>query len=319
MSVKYLQSKLDNKKYCVTNGQFQRHLNIRKITALDYFESYISKVTPLCEFCLNRLSSVRHSIDDFEYYISCGTRKCKGKAISNTKLKFSDKKKQSINRKIKTTKDKWTAEQRSTASANHKAALSAPNENGISPMDVTIAKRKLTKKERYGDEYWSNPMQMIETKKKWSPSKRKDINDKRIATCLSLYGVENILLNKDVQYKLFASAVHYKNYTTPSGNVLKIQGYEYVGLNILYAIYSEDDIITQRIDMPVIFYEYEGKSKRYYPDIYIKSQNKIIEIKSTYTFEVQLSKNTAKGKSVREMGFLYEVWICDKKNILEII
>jgi len=42
--------------------------------------------------------------------------------------------------------------------------------------------------------------------------------------------------------------------------------------------------------MPEIWYEFEDKRRRYYPDIYIKSQNKIIEVKSDYTFYKEYDK-----------------------------
>jgi hypothetical protein len=45
-------------------------------------------------------------------------------------------------------------------------------------------------------------------------------------------------------------------------------------------------------------YEYEGETHRYYPDIYIKSENKVIEVKSTYTFNKEKEKNLLKRDSV---------------------
>lgn len=37
---------------------------------------------------------------------------------------------------------------------------------------------------------------------------------------------------------------------------------------------------------------------RYYPDIYIKSENQVIEVKSTYTFNKEKEKNLLKQDSV---------------------
>lgn len=61
-----------------------------------------------------------------------------------------------------------------------------------------------------------------------------------------------------------------------------IKGYEHLALDELVKIYNEDDILTDRNDMPKIMYNFNDKTLRYYPDIYIKSENKIIEVKSTY-------------------------------------
>jgi hypothetical protein len=45
-------------------------------------------------------------------------------------------------------------------------------------------------------------------------------------------------------------------------------------------------------------YEYENTNHRYYPDIYIKSENLVIEVKSTYTFNKEKEKNLLKRDSV---------------------
>ena len=55
-----------------------------------------------------------------------------------------------------------------------------------------------------------------------------------------------------------------------------------------------------------------NKEYRYYPDIYIKSENKIIEIKSDYTYNAMLIKNIIKSLSARKAGFNYEIWIYDR-------
>ena len=47
-----------------------------------------------------------------------------------------------------------------------------------------------------------------------------------------------------------------------------------------------------------IEYEYENTNHRYYPDIYIKSENQVIEAKSTYTFNKEKEKNLLKRDSV---------------------
>ena len=44
--------------------------------------------------------------------------------------------------------------------------------------------------------------------------------------------------------------------------------------------------------------DYENTNHRYYPDIYIKSENLVIEVKSTYTFNKEKEKNLLKRDSV---------------------
>jgi len=59
-------------------------------------------------------------------------------------------------------------------------------------------------------------------------------------------------------------------------------------------------------------YEFEGKTRRYYPDIYIISENKIIEVKSKYTYESDLDNNIAKMNATVLNGMSFEFMILDK-------
>jgi len=104
------------------------------------------------------------------------------------------------------------------------------------------------------------------------------------------------------------SSIYYKDYKLPSGNIVKIQGYEYLALDELVKCYKEEDIITNRRQMPKISYELYGEH-RYYPDIWIKSINKIIEVKSDYTYHLELVKNNKKGIATKNLGYNFEFWI----------
>lgn len=110
----------------------------------------------------------------------------------------------------------------------------------------------------------------------------------------------------------------YKNYELPSGKIIKIQGYEHIALDELVNIYTEDDILTSRKDMPEIIYKLQHnlennkiifKDHRYYPDFYIKSQNKIIEVKSSFTYKIDLIKNINKVLATKKLGYDFEFWI----------
>jgi hypothetical protein len=64
--------------------------------------------------------------------------------------------------------------------------------------------------------------------------------------------------------------------------------------------------------MPLIQYEYKNKVLRYYPDIFVKSENKIIEVKSFYTYKLCLIKNIMKALATRKAGYVYEIWFYEK-------
>jgi hypothetical protein len=109
----------------------------------------------------------------------------------------------------------------------------------------------------------------------------------------------------------------FKQFKFPSGEIKNIQGYENLALDELIKIFKEEDIITKRSEMPKIIYKLKDKEHRYYPDIWIKSINKIIEVKSYYTYKKELIKNINKALVTRKLNFDFEFWIYtpEKKNI----
>ena len=107
-----------------------------------------------------------------------------------------------------------------------------------------------------------------------------------------------------------------KQYTLPSGKIITYQGYENFALDELLfeEKIDEDDIITERNNVPEIWYNDENnKRHRHYVDIYIKSQNRCIEVKSTWTN--QKKNNVLEKKNAAEsLGYKYDLWIYDKKR-----
>jgi hypothetical protein len=120
---------------------------------------------------------------------------------------------------------------------------------------------------------------------------------------------------KDEKYaeEHFKSSVKYKEFTLPSGRVIKLQGYEPQVLEQLLQIYSEEDIVCEikfiNKEIGKILYNFEGKERRYYPDFYIKSTNTIIEVKSQWTFNLHKEKNLAKEQACLQQGFNFQFMI----------
>jgi len=102
----------------------------------------------------------------------------------------------------------------------------------------------------------------------------------------------------------------YYDYKLPSGKIVKVQGYEPQVLTELLNIFDETDIFISVKDINkeigLIKYCFNDKEHIYYPDIYIKSINTIIEVKSQWTFEQHKEKNLAKQKACLEQGFNFE-------------
>lgn len=147
-----------------------------------------------------------------------------------------------------------------------------------------------------------------------NPNKTKEIRDKIKQTNLKRYGVENPAQSKEIMEKTQRNAKKYKEYTLPSGKIIKVQGYEPFALDYLIKIYKEEDILTDRKDIPRITYNVNSKTRYYFPDIYIKSENKIIEVKSTWTYKCKSDFVQQKAEATKDAGYNYEIWIYDEKG-----
>lgn len=185
-----------------------------------------------------------------------------------------------------------------------------------------IDKIKATNLEKYGSE---NPFSSAEIKEKIKetmlekygvehPMYASEFKDKMKKTSLEKYGVEYPTQLVEIQEKAAHTAKSYKEYKTPTGKIIKVQGFEPYALDELYKLYSEDDIITDRKLVPKIEYTDNDIKKYYFPDIYIKSINKIIEVKSTWTFKTNEEKCKLKGKACIDKSYLFELWIYDKRG-----
>jgi hypothetical protein len=166
------------------------------------------------------------------------------------------------------------------------------------------------------------------------------IKTKLKETCLNIYKTENPLQNNDVKNKVKQTCLIkyrtiypnqnpniYNNtysksnkiYQFVSGNTIKIQGFENYALDILINSYDENEILNKRTDMPNFYYEHDKKNHTYFPDFYIPKDNLIIEVKSTYTYKINLIKNILKAHCVRKLKFNYEIWIFDARRNLIIL
>lgn len=120
--------------------------------------------------------------------------------------------------------------------------------------------------------------------------------------------------NSEIMDKCFKNSHKYKEYHFPSSRIDLIQGYENWGLDeLLKNAIPEKDIITSR-NIEQKFYYYKEKEHRYYPDIFIPSQNKFIEVKSIYTYEDDKEVVLLKQKAVKDAGHFCEIWIYNSKG-----
>ncbi len=123
--------------------------------------------------------------------------------------------------------------------------------------------------------------------------------------------------NTEIMEKSSKNAYKLKNYIFPSGKIIKIQGYENFAIDYLIQNenINENDIITGPKNVPEIWYNDKlGNKHRYYVDIFIPSQNRCIEVKSTWTAEKNKEKVYLKQNASTELGYVYDLWIYNKKG-----
>ena len=58
----------------------------------------------------------------------------------------------------------------------------------------------------------------------------------------------------------------------------------------------------------------QEKKHKHYVDIFIKSQNRCIEVKSKWTAEKNKHTVFLKQNAAKEAGYLYEIWVYDSKG-----
>lgn len=191
-------------------------------------------------------------------------------------------------------------------------------------VDVPLKNKSINEKriktniERYGV---NNPMENIDVINKRKDTVHKNIlkepnyynliNKKTLKTVNLKYEVDFPMQNMKIFNKTQKSLFKLKIYILPSGKEVKIQGYENRCLDELFKNgYIEKDIIISNKEIEdkigKIIYTYKDKEHRYFPDIYIKSENKIIEVKSEYTSEFDKEVNLLKQKACLDNGLNFE-------------
>ena len=107
------------------------------------------------------------------------------------------------------------------------------------------------------------------------------------------------------------------NYDGYDHNELKNHKHEYFTKDVKrnFPFLNENDIVVGCKNVPNIWYnDKNGKKHRHYVDIFIPSQNKCIEVKSTWTEKININNIFLKQNAGKQLGFNYEIWIYDSKG-----
>ena len=146
------------------------------------------------------------------------------------------------------------------------------------------------------------------------PKQTKEVQDKWKSTCDKLYG-GHPNQNKEVQAKSEATSYKFREYMMPSGEIVKVQGYENIALDELVQKYEEEDIVVGRSNIPTIEYHINDVKHVYFPDFFIKSENKIIEVKSEWTIQLRRGNVQEKALATIKAGYKYEIWIYNDRKV----
>ena len=219
-------------------------------------------------------------------------------------------------------------------------------ENGIQTLQENYAvtnpmksaeiatKAKETCKEKFGHE---NAMQNEDVKAKVRetcqerfghkhPMQNEQVKAKTQETCQERYGVRNPMHHPEIFKKNQEARFQCHDYVLPSGKIILYQGYEHFCLDELLKNegINEDDIVTphyQNEKLPKVLYwdDEAEKNRKYYPDFYIPSLNKIIEVKCTYTYEDEkyFRINQLKAQTCKKLGYNFEFRIYNKQGKIE--
>lgn len=152
-------------------------------------------------------------------------------------------------------------------------------------------------------------------------NKTEESKIKKVKTNLERYGVEYITQNTEIFNKAQKSGFKRREYIMPSGEIIKIQGYENHTLDLLLKTHKEEDLVIRDKEIEgfigkIWYIGEDNKKHRYFPDLYCISENKIYETKSEYTFLKEYNENILKMDATQEINVDFVFYIFNTKHEL---
>ena len=240
----------------------------------------------------------------------------------------------SLSEEVKAKRDKTNIERRGVKNPFEDKQVKEKSKNTnikkygveyIASSKEHIEQRKITNKQKYGVEYTLQNKDIrakgnITIKEKYGVdniSQLEEIKQKVKETNNKKFGVDYPAQNAYIMEKTIKKCYSYKEVISPSGKVLKMQGYEPFAYRDLITKYNEDEIIIKRTEVPEIWWtDEQGKKHRYYVDFYIPKDKLMIEVKSPRTYNKDYQKGKIKGiiDSCKLSEYKLEIWGYDNKG-----
>jgi hypothetical protein len=174
---KYHTSKIDGGLYCVTNGQFTKHLSSNSLSLEEYFLLYFDQKV----FC-NCGDVATFNSTMWSYKETCGKRSCVGKVISRSIFQQTGNRKHEISlAKSARLKDYYKTDE-------GKMTIEIVRMKNKKLSTIAVSKRRNTCKDLYNDATFSNQKKAVATKLKKSKSERRLIALKAVVTKRKKYG-----------------------------------------------------------------------------------------------------------------------------------
>lgn len=137
------------------------------------------------------------------------------------------------------------------------------------------------------------------------------------ATLLERYGVETVMHHPAFAAKTFKS---YKRKDIVLGeSTYAYQGFEDVFLKECFNLEKLNGIIFGMQKVPRVKYLEDLKSRLYYPDFLIPSENLLVEVKSIWTLNRFLKKNLLKYTYSLAAGYDFVFLVCSDKEIQKVL
>jgi len=151
-----------------------------------------------------------------------------------------------------------------------------------------------------------------------SVSSNPEVRKKAQDTMERKFGFRFPTQNPELMHKAFTNSFKFKKYIFPCGRTTTYMGYENNAIDYLIdeEKINEDDIYTENLRRFNYRKPNEDFDRVYTPDIFIKSQNRYIEVKSTYTITLDIDNIFRKQTSIKNCGINCEIWVFNKKGII---